>query len=107
MTAASPRSRPTPEMSLHDYQSSAGVRRLPLRGLRFIRLPVPPRDARADPGAEREAGARRGRAGEGQRVTTGDTDLGKCCVCETEGPTVCNVLMLPFRSPKPGIGCWG
>ena len=41
-----------------------------------------------------------------------DTDyesprLGKCCVCEREDATVRNILMLHFRSPEPGTGCWG
>ena len=34
-------------------------------------------------------------------------NLGKCCGCEAEGPSVRNVVMLGRRSPEPGNGCWG
>lgn len=33
--------------------------------------------------------------------------LGKCCICEQEGSSVRNLLMLSQRSPEPGTGCWG
>jgi hypothetical protein len=36
-----------------------------------------------------------------------DLNLGKCCVCEREGPSVRNVMMLDRRSPVEGPGCWG
>lgn len=37
----------------------------------------------------------------------GNIDLGRCCCCEREGAGVRNILMLGFRSPEPGEGCWG
>ena len=33
-------------------------------------------------------------------------DVGPCCACECEGPTVRNVIMLHVRAPQPGTG-WG
>ena len=35
-----------------------------------------------------------------------DIDLGSCCACRKAGPTVRNIMTLPFRSPTPGFG-WG
>jgi hypothetical protein len=34
------------------------------------------------------------------------TDLGKCCECGIEGPTVRNILMIDKRGPERGKG-WG
>jgi hypothetical protein len=33
-------------------------------------------------------------------------DLGGCCACRNAGPTVRNIVMLPFRAPVSGKG-WG
>ena len=33
-------------------------------------------------------------------------DMGPCCVCETTGPSVRNILMLPKKGHVPGHG-WG
>lgn len=33
-------------------------------------------------------------------------DLGTCCVCE-QTANVRNIVMLNFKSPQPGAGCWG
>jgi len=35
--------------------------------------------------------------------------LGKCCVCNVEGPQVRNILLLNKRHPDPvpPVGCWG
>ena len=35
-----------------------------------------------------------------------EMDLGSCCDCGTRSG-VRNLLMLSFRSPSPGDGCWG
>jgi hypothetical protein len=40
-------------------------------------------------------------------TTADDSNLGKCCICEREGPSVRNVVMLDRRSPVEGTGCWG
>ncbi len=37
---------------------------------------------------------------------TATLTLGSCCVCGQDGPTVRNLLNLPFKSPTPGHG-WG
>jgi hypothetical protein len=34
-------------------------------------------------------------------------NLGSCCCCGKIGPDVRNVLMLHFKAPSPGNGCWG
>lgn len=34
-------------------------------------------------------------------------DLGSCCSCGKTGADVRNVLMLHFKAPTPGNGCWG
>ncbi len=34
-------------------------------------------------------------------------NLGKCCACETEGPTVRSIVMIERKMPRPGVGCWG
>lgn len=33
--------------------------------------------------------------------------LGRCCICQIEGPEVRNIVMLDVSSPEPGNGCWG
>ena len=35
-----------------------------------------------------------------------EMDLGSCCDCGTNSG-VRNIVMLSFRSPEPGVGCWG
>ena len=45
----------------------------------------------------------------GRRVPPPDDapiDLGMCCACRLAGPTVRNIMMIPFRAPVPGKG-WG
>lgn len=37
-----------------------------------------------------------------------ETNLGKCCSCEKEGPDVRNVMALPFKKPSTEPGsAWG
>lgn len=38
---------------------------------------------------------------------TEDVKLGQCCACERDGEAVRNVVMLDYKSPEPGDGCWG
>lgn len=35
-----------------------------------------------------------------------EIDLGPCCACGATGPSVRNIVQLPFRAPVPGSG-WG
>ncbi len=36
-----------------------------------------------------------------------ESQLGKCCVCEKEGKTVRNIMMIKKRAPGPGGHGWG
>lgn len=44
---------------------------------------------------------------ERELITLTDPFLGRCCICEIEGPEVRNIVMLDVSSPEPGNGCWG
>ena len=42
------------------------------------------------------------------RPTKPETEsLGSCCNCACEDETVRNIILLEWRSPEPGDGCWG
>lgn len=40
-------------------------------------------------------------------VAERDPEFGSCCGCGKQDGTVRNLYMLHYKSPEPGIGCWG